>query len=101
MCFGRTTLPFTLSVLGLIGQPHDRPCTWSCPNHETTERNTGLTEEISDGNCLLRPSERVTIWVRVKEELTEGSPKLPQRQLRAMPLKCLVNLWRTAMANLA
>ncbi len=85
----------------MIGQRHRRPCTWSCRIHETTGRNTGLTEEISDGNCLLRSSERVTIWVRVKGKLTEGSPKPPQRQLRAMPLEYLVNLWRTAMASLA
>ena len=56
-----------------------------------------LTEEISDGNCLLRSSERITLWVRVKGKLTEGS--LSHHSANCAP--CRSNLWRTAMVNLA
>lgn len=42
--------------------------------HETIGRNTRLPDKMYDGNCLSRSSERITIWVRVKEKLAEGSP---------------------------
>ena len=42
--------------------------------HETTGRNTRLPDKMYDGNGLSRSSERITIWVRVKGKLAEGSP---------------------------
>lgn len=72
ICVGRTLID-----LGLIGQSNGIFCTRGLPAYgvlETTGRNACLSEGMYDGNCLSHSSERITIWVRVKGKLAEGSP---------------------------
>ena len=72
MCVGRTLINLDFDWTAEWHILHSRFAAYGV--HETTGRNTCLSEGMYDGNCLSHSSERITIWVRVKGELAEGSP---------------------------
>ena len=51
------------------------------------------------GIVFNKSSERITIWVRGKGELAEGSPSYDSAKCAPCRSSYLANLWRTAMAN--